>query len=104
MTDTLAFLGPRGTFGEQAALGYRPGAELVSEPANAAIVAAVAMGRAEEGIAPIENTLDGAIAETLDALIQHENVMFSYEVILPVEQCLIARPGTRLEDIEAVRS
>src|SRR5207244_4217610 len=51
-----------------------------------------------------ENTLDGAIAETLDALIQHEEVMFRHEVVLPVEQCLIARPGTHLEDIEAVRS
>src|SRR5690242_530768 len=100
MTDRLAFLGPRGTFGEQAALVYKPSAELIAEPANAAIVAAVAAGRAEEGIAPIENTLDGAIAETLDALIQHDNVMFRHEVVLPVEQCLIARPGTRLEEIE----
>lgn len=104
MTDTVAYLGPPGTFGEQAALAYKPAATLVSAPANAAIVAAVAEGRAAEGIAPIENTLDGAIAETLDALIKHENVMFRHEIILPVEQCLIARAGTRLPEIEAVRS
>jgi prephenate dehydratase len=104
MSDGLAYLGPPGTFGEQAALGYRPDADLVSEPSNGSIVAAVAEGRAEEGIAPIENTLDGAIAETLDALIKHESVMFRHEIVLPVEQCLIVRPGTGLADIESVRS
>ena len=104
MTRKVGYLGPPGTFGEQAALLYSPQAELVSLPSNGAVVAAVAGGEVEEGIAPIENSLDGAISDTLDSLIQHEGVMFRHELVLPVEQCLIVAPGTRLADVAVVTS
>jgi prephenate dehydratase len=104
VTRKVGYLGPPGTFGEQAALLYSPQSEFVSLPSNGAVVAAVARGQVDEGIAPIENSLDGAISDTLDALIQHEGVMFRHELVLPVEQCLIVAPGTRLGDIAVVTS
>jgi len=101
---TVGYLGPPGTFGEQAALLYAPASELVPLPSNGAVVTAVATGVVDEGVAPIENSLEGAVNDTLDALVLHEEVMVRHELVLPVEQCLIAAPGTRLEDIEVVMS
>ena len=100
----LAFLGPRGTFTEQAALLHEGSAELTPYPSNGSIVFAVRDGLADEGIAPIENSLEGPVTETLDALLQSETVSVSREIVLAVEQCLIAAPGTRLQDIEVVMS
>ena len=104
MARKVGYLGPPGTFGEQAALRHAPEAELVAIAGNAAIVAAVRNGLVEEGLAPVENSLEGAVNETLDALIQTEGVFIRGELNLPVEQCLIAAPGVRLEGIDLVLS
>ncbi len=104
MTGSLGYLGPPGTFGEQAALRYDPGANLVGLASNGAVVIAVGSGEVETGIAPIENSLEGPVNETLDALLQSEAVFIRGELVLPVEQHLIAAPGTRLEDVTLVVS
>ena len=104
MADRVGYLGPPGTFGEQAALQFSPRSELVSFASHTAVIAAVAAGAVDTGVAAIENSLEGAIGETIDSLIQHEGVMIRHELVLPVEQCLIAAPGTRPEDIEVVLS
>jgi prephenate dehydratase len=104
MAEKLGYLGPPGTFGEQAAIRFSPRAQLVPLPSNAGVVVAVQNGEVEAGLAPIENSLDGAISETLDALIRNESVNIKAEIILPVEHCLVAAPGTRIENIEVVIS
>jgi prephenate dehydratase len=100
----VGFLGPAGTFGEQAALTYAPGAYHVALPTNGAVVAAVQEGKVDEGIAPVENSLEGSINETVDVLLQSESVFIRGEIVLPIEHHLIAAPGTRMEDIEVVMS
>ena len=67
---SIGHLGPPGTFGEQAAIRYDPTRTLVPLPSHAAIVAAVAEGKVEAGIVPIENSLEGAVNDTLDALLR----------------------------------
>ena len=104
MASRVGYLGPPGTFGEQAAYTYDPQAEHVPLSSNAGVVDAVADGRVEEGVAPIENSLDGAVNETLDALIRNEGVFVRGEFVLAVEQNLVAAPGTRLDDIVIVMS
>jgi prephenate dehydratase len=104
MAKKVGYLGPPGTFGEQAALRYDPQAELVPLTSNAAVVVAVARGDLEIGLAPIENSLEGAVNDTLDALLQAENVRIRDELVIPVEQCLVAARGTRIKDIEVVIS
>jgi prephenate dehydratase len=104
MKEKVGYLGPPGTFGEQAAIRYAPEAELVPEPSNGAVIFAVQKGEVDAGLAPIENSLDGAISETLDALLQNENVHVCAEIVLPVEHCLVAAPGTRTDEIEVVMS
>jgi prephenate dehydratase len=68
------------------------------------VILAVARGEVDAGLAPIENSLDGAVNDTLDALLQAEGVYLRAELVLPVEQCLVAAPGTSLQQVEVVMS
>ena len=100
----VGYLGPPGTFGEQAAILFDPSALYASLPSHSAVVTAVAKGEVDVGVVAIENSLEGAIGETIDSLIQHEGVVIRHELILPVEQCLIAAAGTAMAEIEVVLS
>jgi prephenate dehydratase len=100
----LGYLGPPGTFGEQAALLYSASAELLPFPRNGAVVLAVANGKADLGIVPVENSLEGAVNETLDTLLAAEALSIRAELVLTVEQNLIVSPGTTLDDIDVVIS
>ncbi len=104
MTRKVGYLGPPGTFGEQAALRQDPRAELVPLPSHAAVVFAVRDSLVEAGVAPIENSLEGAVSETVDTLVQSETVYISGEIVLPVEQCLIAAPGTQADRLTVIMS
>jgi prephenate dehydratase len=100
----IAYLGPPGTFSEEAALAYCPDAELVPVSTIPGALDAVVRGEADEAIVPVENSLQGSVTETVDALIETPEVAIRGELILRVVQCLLARPGTRLEDIRVVYS
>lgn len=98
----LAYLGPPGTFTEEAALRYRPNAHLLPCPTEAATVAAVEAGAADEAVLAIENSLEGSVTRTIDVLIHESKLCVRGEIVLPIEHCLIARPGTKLGEITAV--
>lgn len=100
----LAYLGPRGTFTEDAALLYAPRAELIPCPTINAVAATIASGEAEEGVVPIENSLHGSVTETLDLLIHQDFCQIRNELVLPIEHCLISNPGTSLSEISTVFS
>jgi len=100
----LAFLGPPGTFSEEAALRYDPEARLVAFHTISAAVAAVDRGDADEAVVPIENSLEGAVTETLDILIRDEQLFVRSEIVLPVEHLLLVRPGTQADAIERIIS
>lgn len=104
----IAHLGPPGTYGEEAlraALGEALGTvELVPLETNADVVLAVENGDAEIGFVPIENSVEGAVTETLDALVHDApNVQIVGELIFAVHHCLIAGDGS-LDEIETVAS
>jgi prephenate dehydratase len=100
----VGYLGPPGTFGEQAALGYAPSDDILPQPSHTAVIAGVEAGTLDEGIAAIENSLEGAVNETVDALIQNSNVFIRRELVLPIEHCLIAPPSLSMQDIRLVLS
>ena len=100
----LAFLGPRGTFTEQAALLHAPQAELIAAPSIADVTQAVIAGQADEAILPIENSLIGPVNETLDLLIHALELKIRAEIVLPIVHCLIGPEGMVLGDVEAVYS
>ncbi len=104
MTRRLAFLGPTGTFSEQAARVYAPNTELIAAPSIAAVTEAVILGEADEAIVPIENSLVGAVNETLDLLIHSLTLKIRAEIVLPIVHCVIGAAGTRFQDVRVVYS
>ena len=104
MPDRVAYLGPAGTFTEGAALLYAPHSELVACPTVVAVAAAVAAGQAQEGVVPIENSLEGSVTDTLDLLIHESSLFIRQELVLPIEHCLLVRPDTRETDIQVIYS
>jgi len=103
----IAYLGPAGTFTEDAlgeALpdgGYEP---LRTATIHDAIVA-VERGEAERALVPIENSREGSVRPTLDTLaFETGAVTIAGEHDYRVRVHLIARAGTRAEDVEAVLS
>lgn len=100
----LAFLGPPGTFGEEAALSHDPSACLLPYTSHVAVVAAVDAGEADEGIVPVENSIEGAVNETLDVLIHDTHLQIRRELVLPIVQCLLVTQGTREGSIEVIFS
>ncbi len=100
----IAYLGPAGTFTEEAAARYDSKAELVPCATIAAVAAAVRSGDAERGVAPVENSLQGAVTDTLDVLIHGDGVSVYGELILPIVHHLLTKPGVMLADVRAIYS
>ena len=104
MSRRLAFLGPRGTFSEEAALRYDPDGQLVPFVSISAVAAAIGSGMADEGVVPIENSLEGPVTETLDILIHSSELSVRSEIVLPIEHLLLARAGAKTSDIKIIAS
>jgi prephenate dehydratase len=104
MTKRLAFLGPAGTFSEQAALLCDLQAQLLPFATVAAVAAAVDSGMADEGIMAIENSLEGSVTDTLDVLIHESTLSIRRELVLPIEHCLLVKPGTTADQVSTVYS
>lgn len=102
----VAFLGPAGTFSAQAAASAAlAGAELLPQPTIHAAVMAVQEGRADRAVVPIENSIEGAVNETLDALVHDApGVLIVGEAVLRVAYCLVARHGVDRDAITDVIS
>ncbi len=100
----VAYLGPAGTFGEEAAIRYSEGAERIPCASHAAVAAAVEAGIADFGVLAIENSLNGSVAETLDILIHDVDLQIQNEVVVPVVHNLIAKPGCALAGVRVVYS
>jgi prephenate dehydratase len=107
MAKRIAYLGPAGTFTEEAFLRHtagQPGIEPVPCATLAEIVDLVEAGKADQGVAPIENSIAGAINDVIDGLVNAKNARIIGELLLPVDICLIVAPGTDLSKVTAVRS
>jgi prephenate dehydratase len=90
MTSTIAFLGPAGTYSEQALKRYDASADGLPMRSVRAAILAVAAGDVPRAVVPIENSLEGAVTATLDALAGESHpVTIVAEVVLPVSHCLI---------------
>jgi prephenate dehydratase len=100
----LAFLGPAGTFSEEAALRYDADAELIPFPSIVTTADAMLSGGADEAITPIENSHQGAVTDTLDLLIHGEGRRIKREINLEIVHNLMAAPGTAIADIRRVYS
>ena len=102
----VAYLGPPGTFSEEALerCDLLVGAERRDYPTITEVFEAVLKGEAGYGLLPIENSLEGSVTTTLDMLVHRPGLRIRREVLLPVRQNLLARPGVALGDVKRVVS
>lgn len=103
----LGYLGPAGTFSEEAARTALDGGatELVGLATVIDTILAVSDGSVDRAIVPIENSLEGPVGVTLDTLADEDNdVAIVGELVLAVSQHLIAAAPLALGAIERVLS
>jgi prephenate dehydratase len=104
---TFGFLGPPGTFTQEALLQVvdPESAELVYYPTVEEVVLAGESGEVERGMVPIENSVEGTVNASIDAIgFETDGLLIEREVILNVRLHLLARSGTTLADIKQVYS
>lgn len=102
----VAYLGPPGTFTEEALLSW-PDLEFETSipfPTVEEAILAVQDNLAEKAVVPIENSLEGSVNATLDCLAFEADVFIQAEKVCQVKHCLLARPGVGLEEVACVIS
>ncbi len=99
----IAFLGPFGTFTEQAVHQVAPaGSTLVPMTSAPQALAAVRRGDADRAVVPIENSIEGGVNATLDSLSHGDPLVIVSEMVVSVVFQLAVRPGMRREDIRRI--
>lgn len=103
----IAFLGPRGTFTEEALHSVvKVGEENLLPCATVHdAIRAIEMGEADSAIVPIENSIEGSVNDTLDALtFEVDKAVIQREIIFSIRHRLLVSPGLKKENIETVIS
>ena len=102
----IGFFGPFGTFTQQAltTLADADGAEHVPYRTVPDVLDAVASGEVGAGVVPIENSIEGMVNFTQDALAFDYDLIITAEVVIDIEHCLLVPPGRSLDDVRQVLS
>ncbi len=102
----VGFMGPHGTFTEQALLSQPDLAAADTRPFDSIpdVLNGLVTGEVDLGFVPIENAIEGAVNVTQDALAFDLDLRIQREVVLDVQLNLLALPGTQLADIHTVVS
>lgn len=102
----IAYLGPQGTFTEQAARALPESGEARLVPMDGVIAAieATRAGETDAACVPVENSVEGSVAATLDALADPDAapLVAIREIVLPVRFSVLVRRGTPLDEVRAV--
>jgi len=102
----IGFLGPEGTFTEEALLSeadYRQ-AEITPFGSLVEVLDSVRDGRVGLGFVPLENAIEGTVRDIIDSLVFDFDLRIQREVVLDIHLHLMAPPGTALTAIERVAS
>ena len=102
----VGFMGPHGTFTEQALLSQPDLAAADTRPFDSIpdVLNGLVTAEVDLGFVPIENAIEGAVNVTQDALAFDLDLRIQREVVLDVQLNLLALPGTQLADIHTVVS
>jgi len=99
--SVYSYLGPAGTFTEAALIPIlKPGDKSVPAVNVTAALDAVRSGTADYAIVPIENSVEGVVARTLDELASGEPLLIIGESILAVSFALMVKPGVKISEIK----
>lgn len=106
MSLKVAFLGPRGTFTEEAAslLAGASDMTMCPYPSIPDVLDAVSAGHVNVGVVPLENSIEGSVHSTLDSLLQMPGLCIIEELVLTIQQNLLSNPGASRETIFEVWS
>jgi prephenate dehydratase len=101
---TYGFLGPRGTFTELALsqISQAKGSTQVAVSHVSEAIDIVLLGKAFRAVIPVENSIEGGVSATLDALAGTEKIRIYGEYLVPVTFDLVVRPGVKLKDIQTI--
>ncbi len=105
-STTVGYMGPSGTFTEQALLSEPDLAAADIRPIGSIpdVLNALVTGEIDAGFVPIENAIEGAVNVTQDALAFDLDLLIQREVVLDVQLDLLGRPGTSLDEVTTVIS
>lgn len=98
MVVTVAYLGPKGTYAEAAALAYThklaeekgQKVNLYPYPSIAQTLQALAQGQAHLAVVPVENSVEGSVSHTLDTMWQLPTLQIQHSLVLPISHALIS--------------
>jgi len=99
----VAYQGEPGAYSEQGAVELFPEAEHHAFPSIRTVFEAVEVGRAALGLVPMDNSQAGSINETYDLFLRH-GLHLVGETVVRVDHCLLALPGSALDELEEVVS
>ncbi len=102
----IGFLGPEGTFTEEALLGESDyaRAEVIPFGSLVEVLDSVQEGRVDLGFVPLENAIEGTVRDIIDSLVFEFDLRIQREVVLDIHLHLMAPPGTALGEVERVAS
>jgi prephenate dehydratase len=102
----IGFLGPEGTFTEEALLSQADYAAARITPYGSLVevLDAVRGGREDLGFVPLENAIEGTVRDIVDSLVFEFDLRIQREVVLDIHLHLMAAPGTDLDAVERVAS
>ncbi len=107
MKRKIAYLGPPGTFTEEALIKYinrSEDFETISLPTITDVIKSVDRGEVEEGLVPIENSIEGSVNITQDVLTFESESKIVREITIKIRHSLIAKKSVKLKDIKSVLS
>ena len=100
----VAYLGPPGSYSEQAAKDWEQEGDLVPAESIPAVAELVTQRKADQGVIPIENSIEGGVTFTLDLLIQSSELLICGELIVPIRHALMAKNEIPISEIRQVLS
>ncbi len=102
----IGFFGPFGTFTQQAlrTIESAGSAEHVPFRTVPDVLDAVQNGEVDAGFVPIENSIEGMVNFTQDALAFDHDLIITHEVVIDIEHCLLVRPGASLDHVTTLLS
>jgi prephenate dehydratase len=101
--EVVAYQGEAGAYSEEAALALFPGADHRPFPSIRTVFESVEVGRAGWGLVPMDNSQAGSINETYDLFLRH-GLHLVGETLVRVDHCLLALPGTAIDELREVLS
>jgi prephenate dehydratase len=103
----ISYLGPEGTFSQEALLKYLGDLTdhtLIPLPTIVDVIKSIDRGEAEEGVVPIENSIEGSVNITQDILTFESETKIIRELTMPIKHNLIAKKGIKINKIKKVIS